>query len=118
MCGLIFGSICLIALVKVLRRGCGRGRCGGGGCGGGGCCGGGRNSKNASSPSSAVPPPSSPSSSIFGERPVDVACPVESPSVDEAETPPIGVTLGLLPGGVADAGISAAIEIAGSIEVG
>ena len=40
MCGLIFGSICLIALVKVLRRGCGRGRCGGGGCGGGGCCGG------------------------------------------------------------------------------
>ena len=46
MCGLIFGSICLIALVKVLRRGCGRGRCGGGGCGGGGCggggCGGGR----------------------------------------------------------------------------
>ncbi|HND09891.1 MAG TPA: periplasmic heavy metal sensor [Pseudomonadota bacterium] len=42
MCGFIFGTICLVALAKVLRRGCGfRRGCGGGGCGGGGCGGGG-----------------------------------------------------------------------------
>ncbi len=44
MCGFILGSICLVALAKVLRGGCRgrwRGGCGGGGCGGGGCGGGG-----------------------------------------------------------------------------
>lgn len=38
MCGFILGSLCLVALVKMVRGGChGRFRGGCGGCGGGGC---------------------------------------------------------------------------------